>query len=204
MSNREVELKLSISEEGYNRLVELLPAKGEVREQENFFFDTPDLAMRAEGWALRLRRDDQRWFLTAKGPSQREDGISDREEVECSCTPALAEALLEGGSIQLSEFEESPAERCMELFGDLCLERWMSFENRRLVLLWDEIAMELDHCTSAGQNRYELEIELPMGELVAIRERLETYLKKNAIFITPCNESKLAWATACRLQQVSS
>jgi inorganic triphosphatase YgiF len=196
MTTREVELKLSISSEGYERLTELMPAKGKTRHQLNIFFDDAKGTLREAKWGFRLRRDDGIWFLTAKGPNKKNDGISDREEIECELSEEKAQELLTG-QVTLSDFSEAPATHLLASFGDLNLQEWMRFENLRSVLLWHNIELELDHSSCGAHHRYELEVELPMDELLSIRERLEHWLKKNSIFITPSKEGKLSWAVEC-------
>jgi uncharacterized protein YjbK len=196
MTTREVELKLSISSEGYERLIELMPPKGKTREQLNIFFDDTAGTLREARWGFRLRCDDDVWFLTAKGPNKKNDGISDREEIECEVSETVAQKLITGQTC-LSDFTEVPATHLLKAFGNIKLQEWMRFNNHRQVLVWHDIELELDHSICEGQNRYEIEVELPMDELLSIRERLEHWLKKNSIFIHPSEEGKLAWAVAC-------
>ena len=196
MTTREVELKLSISSEGYERLTELMPRKGLPREQVNIFLDDAKGTLRKARWGFRLRKDDDQWFLTAKGPNSKTEGISDREEIECVLSEEKAQLLLAGES-SLADFSEAPAGYLLKSFGDLDMQEWMRFKNRRLVLIWKDIELELDHSTCGAHHRYELEVELPMEQLLSIRESLERFLTKNAIFISPSKDGKLAWAVEC-------
>ena len=84
MEYQELELKYYVLD--LARIETSLTALGAVcdqpRTQEiNLRFDTPDYSLSREGKALRLRYDTQA-RLTYKGPSQSEEGIRLREEIE--------------------------------------------------------------------------------------------------------------------------
>lgn len=50
---------------------------------EDVYFDSPDGILKETGWALRIRRTDDVWLLTAKGPGHRPmDGVAVRNELE--------------------------------------------------------------------------------------------------------------------------
>jgi hypothetical protein len=95
---RERELKLGIRDAAL--FDALLAAAGGERAsavvQENHFFDSPDRALSAEGVALRVRREGERWLLTLKGRTrtQADPLLADRVELECELEPAQAAEVL--------------------------------------------------------------------------------------------------------------
>ncbi len=52
------------------------------RRESNVLFDTPDGQLAHAGRALRLRRIDDRWILTFKGPATWRGPVKTREELE--------------------------------------------------------------------------------------------------------------------------
>ena len=190
---RETELKLCLDAQSYAQLQQLLPHHGYLRRQINCFFDSCDFALRSQHWALRLRQDDEHWFLTAKGPSTKNQGISDRIEIEVPCPEAFVQRL-KSNSSRLSQIPLEPAKALLELFGDLAIFSYLEFENRRQVLLWEGCHLELDYSTCKGQERFELELELPLAELLVRKSSLEQWLARHGIAAQASNDSKLAWA----------
>lgn len=195
MTNREVELKLLLSSEGYERLFEKLAHVGHPRKQINKFYDSEEGVLRSERWALRLRCDDGHWWLTAKGPSDGQDGISDREELEMEISSAAAEVFRQD-DLTLSSLLFEPAQRLLKDYGNMSLVEWMSFENSRQVLSWDGLSLELDHSVCGASHRYELELELPKDQLLMVRGRLENWLNKNSIHFEASDQGKLSWAVS--------
>jgi uncharacterized protein YjbK len=193
MMNREVELKLALDETAYEKLFHLLPSRGVKREQINTFFDSSDLLMRKNYWALRLRKDDSQWFLTTKGPSQRQQGISDRIEIEQAISAEQAEQCL-AQSWVLSDLDYEPTRYLLEKFGDLPVDVWMSFQNQRQVLLFQDTMLELDHSSCEGQHRYECEVECSLEALQAITPELKAFFLEHDLPWSPSDQSKLAWA----------
>ena len=192
---RETELKLRLDAEGHAQLKQLLPHHGAARRQVNFFFDSPNFTLKVQRWALRLRLDGTTWFLTAKGPSSKQHGISDRIEIEVPCPENVVEVLQVGGT-KLSQIPLEPAKALLEQFGDLELINFLQFENLRQVLDWEGCHLELDHSRCHGQERHELELELPMAELLPKRLALEQWLTRHGIDFKESRDSKLGWALA--------
>ena len=84
MNGKETEVKFYVRR--LERIEERLRALGTRMIQPRTFevnlrFDLPDGSLRREGKVLRLRQDDRTW-LTFKGPSQRSDGVLSRTELE--------------------------------------------------------------------------------------------------------------------------
>jgi uncharacterized protein YjbK len=194
-TTHETELKLQIGSIELGLLCQKLPHVGPLRRQINTFFDSSKLMFRAEHWALRLRLDGDQWFLTAKGPNSRQHGISDRIEIEEPCSVETAQ-LLNTTKVHLGELDCAPAKALLEKFGDVELSPWLSFINDRQVLLWEGCHLELDHSVCCQQHRYEIELELPMAELLPKRIALERWLNEQGIPFAEATDSKLAWTVA--------
>src|SRR5512134_61521 len=85
---QEVELKLRLPPEALARLRRLslpgaAPVARAVSERlHSIYFDTPELALRRAGLALRLRRAGRRWVQTLKGGGSAEAGLHRRSEWE--------------------------------------------------------------------------------------------------------------------------
>ena len=193
MTNREVELKLSLCESSHGRLLQILPSRGHLYQQRNIFLDTVDFRFRRERWALRMRQEDGQWTLAAKGPSRRTGGISDRIEIEVSITQEQAEVWLRG-DVLLSELRMEPSGHLLEMFGDLRVSPWLSFDNQRQVLLFEGVALELDASQCSESRRYELELELPRPELDEVIPKLNAFFVVHGLPWQPSDQSKLAWA----------
>ena len=73
--NQEIEIKFGVQSEECltaleDRAREMFP-KSQLKQvqQTNYFFDTKDLAVRKQSIGVRLRKEDDRYFLTLKGPN---------------------------------------------------------------------------------------------------------------------------------------
>ncbi|GGM24753.1 CYTH domain-containing protein [Paraliobacillus quinghaiensis] len=67
----EMESKNLLTETEYNKLfnyLELTP--NQIKQQTNYYFETPDFQLKAHGAALRIRVKDGQWQLTLKEPYQ--------------------------------------------------------------------------------------------------------------------------------------
>ncbi len=88
---REIELKIALDRVQFAALKrapvisELAESAGVTRTLHNIYFDTPDLALRDAGIALRLRRENRRWTQTVKRKTAPiEAGLSTPLEDECA------------------------------------------------------------------------------------------------------------------------
>jgi adenylate cyclase class 2 len=75
--------------------------------ETNLRFDDPDRSLRAQGRALRLRRDAGAW-LTYKGPSESRSGVTDRVELETAVAEidTMQKILEQLGFIQIALYEK--------------------------------------------------------------------------------------------------
>ncbi len=169
--------------------------------QWNHIFDTPDRALSHDGYRLRLREEEGRWLLTAKGPKRSEppergsgdESVVDRPEVESALSAELAHALIEGRASPLELLSEAsdlgPADRSWatalaERYAEPPVELLGHFVNERTRLPWQSAdglrcTLELDRTHFPGNRTdYELEVELPPGSDGAAQVALEAALRR--------------------------
>lgn len=99
--DREVELKLSVAPEDLKRLLRVetvledghAVGRSQRKRLETTYFDTPDWRLRAEGIALRVRRDGRRTIQTVKADSRSASGLSDHLESEAPLDGAVPDPL---------------------------------------------------------------------------------------------------------------
>lgn len=84
----EIELKLAIAPEHVDRLARIPMLKSAARGRAvtrnvySIYYDTPELILREQGAALRLRRVGKRWIQTLKSGGRVEGGLHQRDELE--------------------------------------------------------------------------------------------------------------------------
>ncbi len=92
----EIELKLAIAARDVGKLARVPVLKAASRGRattsrlHSIYYDTPELTLREQGVALRLRRIGTRWLQTLKSAGRVEGGLHQREELE---TPVPAQIL---------------------------------------------------------------------------------------------------------------
>lgn len=103
--NHEIEIKFKVETRENlaaleNRASDIFPdALIKQVQQTNYFFDTADFAVRKNAIRMRLRKQDQHYFLTLKGPSDSKGTLettklTQRLEFEAELSQAQADALL--------------------------------------------------------------------------------------------------------------
>lgn len=84
----EVEIKLLLKKEQiepllqYSLITEHQPSPKQHLKIDNIYYDTPELTLNKQGYALRLRHQNDQWLQTIKGPNQSNDITQKREEYE--------------------------------------------------------------------------------------------------------------------------
>ncbi len=198
---REVEFKLRMRSEGdFDELARLATGTAHWPErtviQENHFFDTRDADLREAGYALRLRIEERRRLLTAKGPATRsEGGLTDRPEVEVEVEPAEAERILSGDLAPLDLLAARESSRLIDLLsswaGGQPLAHVGSFKNVRrhvgpVQLVGRggsvEVSFEMDRTELPGDRvDFEVEVEIPEAHATVCRAALEDLLARAGI-----------------------
>jgi len=166
----ELELKVSLTPAGYERLRSSLPGRRDDVEQRNLFLDTVDARLAASRWALRLRRqtvggDPTQVIVTVKGPTTRVAGAVRRTELETDADDALWQAAL-AGSLSSDEVGGPPGDFLRRELGPRApLRRVLEFTNHRTTFGLDLAGaprrLELDRTDYAtGERDHELEVEV--------------------------------------------
>jgi uncharacterized protein YjbK len=165
--------------------------------QTNHFFDTPDRALQRGRHTLRLREENGRFLLTAKGPSQRVGALSSRAEEEVEVPSAEAEALIHDARSPLAALEARAEPRAHDLLaamrslvGEAPLRHVGAFRNERAHLTVPlsvdgrtlPVTFEMDRTTfPADQVHYEVEVEIAAADAAAVERALHTYFKDASV-----------------------
>jgi triphosphatase len=171
----EIELKLAIlpaaaSQLRRHPLVKSLSSAPPLRRRlHNRYYDSADLDLTHQGYALRLRRVDGRWLQTLKGGGQMEGGLHRREEWEVS---------VDGDALDLSRFRNRAAQQVLApLAGQLQLLFVTDFWRTTWELTTaagDRIELALDQGkVRAGGKQVpisEVELELKSGNPLSLYE----------------------------------
>jgi len=165
--------------------------------QTNHFFDTPDRALGFRRHTLRLREENGRFVLTAKGPGDRAGVLTSRAEEEIEVQKPEAESLIVGGRSPLAALEARADPRARDLLaamraivGRMPLRHAGAFQNERArleVALGVEgrtipVTFELDRTTfPGGQVHYEVEVEIAGAEAAAVERALRDFFTKAGV-----------------------
>lgn len=179
-SGHEIELKLQLPDEASLEAV-AVAAGGERRapvRQVNHFFDADGRPLRARGFGLRLRDEEGRFFLTAKGPkgAAKSAALAHRREEEVEIDADTARAILGGARSPLEVLQERLEDEGLELVRALDearagapLEYLGCFENQRTRIRTKlpsaqgdlDVELELDRTSFPGDRvQFEVELEL--------------------------------------------
>lgn len=182
-SERELKYRLD-SPEDFAKVLRAASPEGAPRPviQRNHIFDTPDRALAQAGYRLRLREEDGRWLLTAKGQQLKsgphaKDAARSRPEVEISVAPELARAMVQGdgspiehlaGATELSAGDRAFVVALADRFEGAPLQHVGSFLNERFKIPWSspepesiECLLEIDRTQfPGGIVNFEMEVEL--------------------------------------------
>jgi len=207
----EIEFKIVLPDEAsFTNILHALEERGggsgSTRAQVNHFFDTEGLALRHGKLALRLREEDSRFRITAKGGAKGRDGdaLVTRPELESEVPAEVAREILRGTTSALDALIEALGgerpellRRMQEAVSGHGLVYLGSFQNERTRpgrVTIDaggtplELQFELDRTTFPGE-RIERELELEIDEL-AHAPHVERWLR------TLLDELGIPWETA--------
>jgi inorganic triphosphatase YgiF len=199
----EVELKLAISPDDAAKLGRLPPVKSASagravnRQMHSVYYDTPDLALKAQGMALRLRREGTRWVQTLKGAGRVEGGLHQREEHEIQVPAPLLDypALAAWG---MSELLADPAQRTR-------LQPVFTCDFKRTIRhLALEDGTQIELCADSGtiaageaiEPISEIELELKAGTPVRLIDFALALLEAIALRLEPRTKAERGYALA--------
>jgi inorganic triphosphatase YgiF len=171
--NLEIEIKLQLqSFTNYLKLIGFLGAIDAEEQHINGFFDTEDRRLSAEGWALRVRVENQRGLVTLKSMSKPQGAAVTREELEAEISRPRAIDVLHLRSDILT-LPVAPVEYVKKHYPDFRLARLIQFNNIRQFKdfkVGDYFhTFEIDKTEFAdGSVDYELEIELKNEDQVDV------------------------------------
>ena len=191
----EIEVKLELDAHLYNEILATFQQVQAEVCQENTFYDTDDRVLGNNRWALRIRRESDLYLLTVKGPpNTKPEGIYERIELESPIMPSEAEKFSLG--FDLEQTEILPCTRLRELYGNLHLMPFLSFQNLRRFISVHSMDIELDKTEIEGKLFYELEVETtPERSSMDLASLKKWFAGKNWRYI-PSKMSKLQRALA--------
>lgn len=159
--------------------------------QTNHFFDTPDRTLGFRRHTLRLREENGRFRLTAKGPGERAGALSSRAEEEVEVPKPEAESIIVGARSPLAALEARADPRARDLLatmraiaGSTPLRHAGAFQNERSRLGVTlkvggrelPVTFELDRTTFPGnQVHHEVEVEIADADAKAVEQALHAF-----------------------------
>lgn len=158
----EIEVKLSISEEGYKTLITALAMHMTgVLRQMNIFFYTPDNTLRRNARLRKIQTAEMetKWVFTSKGRGSLTNGISTHSEIEAPVAPEIAEKMLKDTE-NLYQYlpkiiQDAIPETAHSKFKIRC-----NFLSVRRVIPFEGMIIEADECTLPNHEKfYEIEVE---------------------------------------------
>lgn len=190
----EQEIKLAVASDNRLDLSQLDWLQAITREQQQQhlrteYFDTPQMTLKQNGIALRLRKQGEQWLQTVKTSGQVNEGLHQREEWD---------QLLSSGEFDWSLLQQTPlatifADRrgwkqlqCL-FFTDFKRDIWLLAAEQDTLI---ELAYDFGEAGSGEQRApiHEIELELRQGSLQVMRQLAEQL--KSALVLTYNNRSK--------------
>ena len=166
MLPQEIEIKLDLqSEENYNKLIERFGIKVKPARQENYFFDSANMDLSKNGWALRLRVEENKSSLTLKGKAAKSSGgLAIRDEIEVLIPDETAQKYVING-LKDANIPDEIAQIIRPIVNPRDLIQKLYFVNNRYRVNFSggdiDLLFEIDKTEYAdGSIDYELEIEL--------------------------------------------
>ncbi len=198
--SQEIEIKLQLA--SFTDYLKLIGFLGQVEREEHHvtgFFDTEDRRLAADGWALRVRAEDERGLITLKSETVRPSLAAIRDEVESEITRGQALEVL-GLRRDIMTFANEATEFIRERWGDASVSKLVHFENvrqKKPFKIGDySYVLEIDKTEfSDGSVDYELELELPdQSRIDTVEHHLRKLFESLGIPFVVQTESKLARA----------
>jgi uncharacterized protein YjbK len=179
----EIEVKISLDQQSYVKLLTCLGKETAIQYQENYFLDS-DKELQKHFVNIRLRKENQDYYITSKRKGSLIDGISRINENQLQITQALFDDIL-----------TNPNSTTHPIIGDLLKEFNIqnlalvgSFKNKRMVYYWQGLCLEIDETTYAFGTCYEVEIETAEPELA--KKKFLAFLNSNEIQFSNSTKSK--------------
>lgn len=179
-ARKEIEIKLDLG--SFTNYLKLLGFLGQIdseQHQLNCYFDTADQKLKNEGWALRVRLENEQGVVTLKSTTTAQGSAAIRDEIESEVPRDRAYAVIHN-QMAVADLEAEPIRTVLDQFGDLPLEKIVQFSNtrqyKRQRIHDQNYTFEVDKTEFAdGSVDYELEIELSEDVYV---DQVETYLRR--------------------------
>lgn len=158
--------------------------------QINTFYDSKTGDLRRGGWALRIRKENDRYIITVKGKStKKNNGVFVRQEFE-ETMPGDTACSLEHG-FRLGPETPLPARKLYTRIGDIRVAPFIKFTNSRTFISALGYILELDRTEILDRIFYELELEVPLEEIPTAQKKLMIWFDKSGWEYIPSRISKL-------------
>ncbi len=192
----EVELKLTADPAVLDRLDShaALAPLSEPRSFVSTYYDTPDLALRAQGLALRIRRDGERRVQTLKATNGAAAGLFRRGEWEAPAGADVpAPSGMEGSPLERLLPDEAAWAGLQPVFS-VAVERRTSLVERNGALV--EIALDQGRVEADGRARdvAELELELIRGAPADVFDLARELAECGPLRLSTASKSQLGYA----------
>lgn len=156
----EIEYKVLLTKEEYERLASNLPFPTHSLDQTNYYFETENFDFKKYHSALRIREKNQEYTLTFKQPHQ--DGILETHD-------QLREKEFVSWINEKPISKPNVAKQLDELNFIIDRVRYFgSLKTKRKTFMSDDIIYVLDESFYNGKVDYELEIEAPSRQIGSI------------------------------------
>lgn len=165
MLPQEIEIKLDLQkEENYNKLIKRFGLTEKPIRQENYFFDSENMDLSKNGWALRLRVEKDKSSLALKGTTTHSsNGLAIRDEIETIIPDETAQKYAENG-LRGSNLPDNIIKIIRPIVNINDLSQRLNFANDRYRVNYSgaiDMLFEIDRTEFFdGSIDYELEVEL--------------------------------------------
>jgi uncharacterized protein YjbK len=201
MKNHEIEIKLNLSNEtNYRKIVNILSPDSAPIKQINYFFDSDQKSLPDTGWALRIRKEADKSFITLKGPKKATgENLAVREEYEGKIDTKTTEKYINEG-MEVAELPDLIAGKIREACSGHRLNKTISFVNYRYIIKKnienEAVEMAIDRTEFPdGSVDFEFEAELSdKSKYKSVMKVVEAIFNRAGVPILFQEKSKLARA----------